>query len=219
MPPPPSASRFKTSLQFLFPPSRDIYTILDSAKAADYVVFLLSDETDVSGWGDTLLRCLQGQGIAEIVPIVQSPNPTTPPTPPPQATLKSLLSFIRYFFPSSQKVYNTSIASDASVAVRALCEGTPKDVSWREGRAWVVADSELGWVDDAEAEEGKGTLVVKGFVRGGRLSANRLVHLQNHGDFQIDKVRLTSPLSRFPSFSLLTRRDQRCLPARSSPPR
>jgi pre-rRNA-processing protein TSR1 len=63
--------RFKTSLQFIIPPARDLYTILDSTKAADYVVFLLSDETDVSEWGDTLLRCLQGQGIGEAVAIVQ----------------------------------------------------------------------------------------------------------------------------------------------------
>lgn len=70
-----SASRFKTSLQFLLPPARDIYAILDASKAADYVVFLLSDETDVSEWGDTLLRCLQGQGIGEVVAIVQVSSP------------------------------------------------------------------------------------------------------------------------------------------------
>ena len=77
------------------------------------------------------------------------------------------------------------------MTLRHLCEGIPKDVSWREGRAWVVNEGPLGWVEDAAAEEGKGTLVVQGYVRGGRLSADRLIHLQNFGDFQVDKVSQT----------------------------
>ena len=61
----------------------------------------------------------------------------------------------------------------------------------------------LGWIEDKEAEEGKGTLVVQGFVRGGRLSADRLVHLQNFGDFQVDKVRSPSFLDASSSSRLV----------------
>jgi pre-rRNA-processing protein TSR1 len=71
--------------------------------------------------------------------------------------------------------------------VRALCEGLPKSVSWREGRAWVVQEGPLTYLAGEESE--KGTVVMKGYVRGGRLSANRLIHLPNLGDFQLDKVR------------------------------
>jgi pre-rRNA-processing protein TSR1 len=65
----------------------------------------------------------------------------------------------------------------------------PKDVSWRENRAYIVNEGPLEFEDGTEeGGEGKGTLVVSGFVRGGKLSADRLVHIQNYGDFQIDKV-------------------------------
>lgn len=124
----------------------------------------------------------------------QSPSPASPPTAPPQATLKSLLSFIRYFFPSQTRIYNTSLPSDAAVTIRTLCEGLPKDVSWREGRAWVVDDGNLRWEEDEAAEDGLGTLVVRGYVRGGCLSADRLVHIPGAGDFQISQVRM--PLHR-----------------------
>lgn len=84
---PHSASRFKTSLQFLFPPKRDYFAILDAAKAADYVLFLLSDETDVSPWGETLLRSLQAQGVPEVVSVVQVRALARPSSPPFQAPL------------------------------------------------------------------------------------------------------------------------------------
>ncbi|CDZ97146.1 Uncharacterized conserved protein [Phaffia rhodozyma] len=191
------APRFKTSLQFLFPLAGDFYATLDSAKAADYVVLLLSDEEDVSEWGETLLRSFQSQGVPEIVAVCQSPNPTTPPTAPPSATLKSLLSFSTYFFPSLQKVYHTTTPSDASVTLRALCEGIPKDVSWRNGRGWLVNEStELGWTPSTNGEgEGaeQGTLVVRGYLRGGKWSADRLVHIPNFGDFMVEKI-ISAPL-------------------------
>lgn len=133
---------------------------------------------------------------------------------PPQATLKSLHSFLTYFFPALPKVYATATRNDAAVCVRALCEGLPKGVSWREGRAWLVQEGPLGWV---EGQDGKGNLVVKGFVRGGRLSTERLVHLPNVGDFQVDKVRSWRP--RFccssPPSALLTLRPRLLCPLRS----
>jgi pre-rRNA-processing protein TSR1 len=42
------------------------------------------------------------------------------------------------------------------------------------------------WKKNADDESG--TLVIEGVVRGARLDANRLVHLQSFGDFKIDKV-------------------------------
>lgn len=36
----------------------------------------------------------------------------------------------------------------------------------------------------------EGMLKVTGVVRGGRLSPNRLVHIPNHGDYRLSKVRV-----------------------------
>ncbi|GAA6003289.1 hypothetical protein JCM10207_001845 [Rhodosporidiobolus poonsookiae] len=99
-------------------------------------------------------------------------------------------------------------SSEATLIVRALCEKTPKGLRWREGRPRVLAET-VGWEKNAEKpgegeeadvpkgmeEEELGTLVVEGVVRGSRLSANRLVHLQGWGDFRVEKV-VAAPSAR-----------------------
>lgn len=70
-------------------------------------------------------------------------------------------------------------SSDRLNALRALSEGKPDDVRWREGRTWVLGEKSE-WED--------GVMKVTGIVRGAPLSVNRLIHLPNFGDFQIAKV-------------------------------
>ncbi|OCH93743.1 ribosome biogenesis protein tsr1 [Obba rivulosa] len=176
------ADRFKTSLQFIPLPYKQLYTTLDACKAADYVVFILSPNVEVDTWGDTLLRTLQAQGLPEVVTVVSSDEPMDSKEKP--GIMKSLLSFMQYFVPSQLRVFDMNTSSDALNAVRALCEGRPGDPKWREGRSWLLGEN-LEWED--------GTLRVTGVVRGMALSPNRLVHLPNHGDFQISKI-MSAPL-------------------------
>ena len=93
--------------------------------------------------------------------------------------LKSLLSFIQYFVPSQSRVFDMHHSADALNTVRGICEGKPSDVKWRDGRSWVLGEK-VDWVD--------GILSVTGVVRGAHLSANRLIHIPSHGDFQVEKV-------------------------------
>ncbi|KAH9935766.1 ribosome biogenesis protein tsr1 [Fomitopsis serialis] len=179
------ADRFKTSLQFIPLPYKQLYATLDACKAADYVVFVLSSTVEVDGWGDTLLRTLQAQGLPEVVTVVSSSDGPMEPKEK-SGIMKSLLSFIQYFVPSQSRVYDMHTGADALNAMRGLCEGRPSDVKWREGRTWVVGE-QVRWED--------GSLRVTGVIRGAPLSANRLVHLPNYGDFQISKV-MSAPLPR-----------------------
>ena len=161
-------------------PYRKFYAALDACKVADYVVFVMSPSNEVDAWGDTLLRTLQSQGLPELVTVI-------PPTPDLDAKSrtaiqKSLLSFIQYFIPSQNRVFDLHSTADRLNAVRSLSEGKPSDVRWRDGRSWILGES---------AEWNEGTLSVTGVVRGNPgLSANRLLHIPNHGDFQISKVRV-----------------------------
>lgn len=101
--------------------------------------------------------------------------------------LKSLLSFIQYFVPSQARVYDIHAASDTLNTLRILCEGRPTEVKWRDGRSWILGE-EVGWND--------GTLSISGIIRGAHLSANRLIHVPDFGDYQIAKVsHLLSDLS------------------------
>lgn len=176
------ADRFKTSLQFRLVPYGKFYDALDASKVADYVVFVLSPTVEVDTWGDTLLRSLQAQGLPEVVSVV-APDTSIDPKAR-SGIVKSLLSFMQYFVPSQTRVFDMHVSSDRINALRALSEGKPGDPRWRDGRTWMLGEA-VEWED--------GTLRVTGVVRGAPLSANRLVHLPNFGDYQISKVR--RPLS------------------------
>lgn len=173
------ADRFKTSFQFRTVPYGDFYTALDACKVADYVVFVLSTIVEVNTWGDTLLRTLQAQGLPDVVSVV-APNPALD-LKSRSAIHKSLLSFIQYFVPTQTRVYDLHTPSDCLSATRALSEGKPVDVRWREGRSWILGES-------AEWSDLDRTLKITGVVRGAPLSVNRLVHIPNFGDYQISKV-------------------------------
>ncbi|KAI0645813.1 ribosome biogenesis protein tsr1 [Trametes meyenii] len=178
------ADRFKTSLQFIPLPYRQTYAALDACKVADYVVFVLSPNVEVDQWGDTLLRTLQAQGLPEVVTVVSSDEPME--SKEKSGVMKSLLSFIQYFVPSQSRVYDMHHGTDALNTVRALCEGKPSDVKWREGRSYILGEK-VDWAD--------GLLSVTGVVRSAHLSANRLVHLPNFGDFQVAKI-VSAPLPK-----------------------
>lgn len=90
--------------------------------------------------------------------------------------------------PSLTRVFDfspSSPSSEVNNALRALCEGKPADVRWREGRPWVLAE-EVGFDDSMEG--GKGTLKVTGVVRGTPLSVDLLVHLTGREDYRISRV-------------------------------
>ena len=154
-----------------------MYAALDACKVADYVIFVLSPNVEVDKWGDTLLRTLQAQGLPEVVTVVSSDEPMDAKEKP--GVMKSLLSFIQYFVPSQTRVFDMHHGSDTLNTLRAICEGKPSDIRWREGRSWILGEK-VEWMD--------GILGVTGVVRGAHLSANRLIHIPNFGDFQITKV-------------------------------
>ncbi|KAF7315865.1 Bms1-type G domain-containing protein [Mycena indigotica] len=178
------AERFKTSLQLISVPYRQIYAALDACKVADYVVFVLSSSVEVDPWGDTLLRTLQAQGLPSVVTVLAPTDSLDTKSRPP--VLKSLLSFIQYFVPTQTRVFDLHVPADRLNALRAVAEGKPGDVRWREGRAWLVGE-EVEWED--------GVLKVTGVSRGAALSSKRLIHIPNYGDFQIAKI-LSAPINR-----------------------
>ena len=137
----------------------------------------MSPNVEVDTWGDTLLRTLQAQGLPETVAVI-APD-IDMDAKEKSGIQKSLLSFIQYFVPSQTRVFDLHTSSDALNALRTLSEGRPSDVKWRDGRSWILGE-QVDWNDSV--------LSVTGVVRGAPLSANRLIHVPNFGDFQIQKV-------------------------------
>jgi pre-rRNA-processing protein TSR1 len=168
--------RFKQKLQWVVL-QRDILAILDGCKIADFVVFVMSANEEVDAFGETILRSLSAQGVSNTIATVQHIESIEPVKRRPDVK-KSLLSYISHFFPETSKVHD--YGSDALNVVRTLCTQHPKGVHWRDSRSYLLVE-EVRW-DDAEG------LVIGGVVRGKGLKADRLVHIQGHGDFQIEKA-------------------------------
>lgn len=179
------AHRFKTSFMFLPVEYGRSWDALDTVKAADYVLFLFSPTVEVDDKGDTLLRTLQAQGLPTVISAVP-PDSFMPSTDQKSraAILKSLLSFMQYFDPFQTRVFDLSTSADTLNVLRSVSEGHPGEVRWRAGRSWVIGE-EVQWEE--------GTLKVTGVVRGARLSANRLIHIPDFGDYQLSKI-MSAPL-------------------------
>lgn len=105
---------------------------------------------------------------------------------------KSLLSFTRYFYPKADKVYSSDTSNESALLARALCEAAPGGTKSDEGRAYLIAEGseEVRWTPTGTREDGQetGRMEVVGTVRGGCLSADRLVHVPGKGDFQVEAV-------------------------------
>lgn len=62
--------RFRQSLQYI-PAKYDVVNALDVSRMGDFVVLVLSAEVEVEGQGEMILRAIEGQGISNVVAVVQ----------------------------------------------------------------------------------------------------------------------------------------------------
>ncbi|RPA94819.1 DUF663-domain-containing protein [Choiromyces venosus 120613-1] len=173
-----SIERFKQKIQWIVV-KRDLFSVLDACKVADFVVLLLSAKQEVDEHGELFLRGIEAQGISNTIPVAQYLETIEPAKRRPDVK-KSLLSYISHFFPTLNKIYALESEQESSNIIRTLCTSTPKGIHWRDARSYLLAD-DVRWSE----EEG---LVIGGVVRGKGLKADRLVHIPGYGDFQIEKI-------------------------------
>jgi pre-rRNA-processing protein TSR1 len=70
--------------------------------------------------------------------------------------------------------------------LRHLVNRRREGAAWRSIRPYIIADG-VNWASRDEAN-GTGTLAVTGYIRGGKLDVNKLVHLPGSGDFQLERI-------------------------------
>lgn len=169
--------RFKQKVQYLTPP-RDLFSCLDACRVADFVILVLSAEEEVDQLGEQILRCIESQGVSNVLTAVQNLDKTQPAKKRPDI-VKCLKNFIAHYFAAQEKIHDLSSRQDCSNIMRSLCTTVPKGIRWREDRSWMLID-DLRW-DESGA-------VITGTIRGRGLKADRLVQVGDWGDFQISKV-------------------------------
>ncbi|KAG0054160.1 hypothetical protein BGZ83_011856 [Gryganskiella cystojenkinii] len=178
-----TSDRFKQKLQFI-PLQRNYLDIMDAAKVADFIVFVMSAVEEVDEFGLRILTGIQSQGVPSVVPAVN--NLEQIPIKKRADIKKSLLSFTTHFFPEEDKVHALDNSSEGLNVLRMIANQLPKTIAWRDTHSYMLAESVA--FESNPSDPSVGTLRVTGYARGTHFNANRLVHLQNFGDFQLEKI-------------------------------
>lgn len=177
--------RFKQSLIYV-PVEKNLLTALDACRCADVIIFLLSPAEEPDEKGELLLKTIEGQGVSNVLTMVQNLNNVESAKTRSQTTA-SLKSYITHFFPTQEKVFSLDSESECANVVRSLCTTTPKGIKWREDRSWMLSETVL-WPNASNPAVTHGDVVITGVVRGKGLQANRLVQVGDWGHFQIEKI-------------------------------
>lgn len=177
--------RFKQNILYL-PVGRDLLPALDACRVADFVVLLLSPAQEAGEKGELILRAIEGQGVSNVLTMVQNLDKVEPPKRRLQV-VASLKSYITHFFPAQEKIHSLDLDRECANVIRTLCTTTPKGVKWREDRSWMLVE-DVEWPGESDSSNAHGEVIVTGVVRSKGLKANRLVQIGNWGQFQIGKI-------------------------------
>lgn len=169
--------RFKQRVQYLRP-ARELLQALDACRVADFVLLILSASQEVDEMGESILRCVESQGVSTVLVGVSGLDQVEPAKRRPDV-VKSLKSYITHFFPAQEKVHDIGSRQDCSNVVRSLCTTMPKGIRWREDRSWMLIEDCI-WNGH--------NVIVAGTVRGKALKADRLVQVGEWGDMQIERI-------------------------------
>ncbi|RKP03462.1 hypothetical protein CXG81DRAFT_9438 [Caulochytrium protostelioides] len=168
----------KQKLGFFPCNTRSLLPILDAVKAADFVLFVVSALEEVDVAGERLMTAIKSQGLTNYLTVVQHLG-TLGPKDHANAT-KALRTYMLHHFPSCEhKPFDLTNQTDLRKLKLVLCSQHLKGLTWRQYHPYVFAQS-------AAAETG--TLKVTGYLRGANLSAGHLVHIPDHGDFEIERI-------------------------------
>ncbi|XP_010140436.1 PREDICTED: pre-rRNA-processing protein TSR1 homolog, partial [Buceros rhinoceros silvestris] len=182
----------------------DLHTVLDLAKVADSLLFILDPADGWDSGGEHCLSCLFAQGLPSYALAV--PGATDLPPKKRIDARKKLAKAIEKRFPEA-KLFPLSTEQESSLLLRHLAAQKQRHLAFRDRRAHLLAYT-AQFVPSQERDL-VGTLKVSGFVRGQTLSVNSLVHIVGHGDFQMSQVDAPpDPLSLNPRVVKGQRRSQ-----------
>ncbi|XP_054429303.1 pre-rRNA-processing protein TSR1 homolog isoform X2 [Pteronotus mesoamericanus] len=169
----------------------DLHTVLDLAKVADTILFLLDP---LEGWdstGDYCLSCLFAQGLPTYTLAVQGIS-GLPPKKQIDAR-KKLSKVVEKRFPD-EKLLLLDTQQEAGMLLRQLSNQRQRHLAFRDRRAYLFAH-DAHFVPNEENNL-VGTLKISGYVRGQTMDVNSLLHIIGHGDFQMKQI--DAPMDPFP---------------------
>ncbi|XP_014888775.1 pre-rRNA-processing protein TSR1 homolog [Poecilia latipinna] len=183
--------RFKQRFTFLNQSTDDMHSLLDVAKVADSLVFVLDSTEGWDTYGDHCLSCLFAQGLASHALVCQGLSDISVKKRVDFRKALSKITEVR--FPDS-RLFPLDSDQDATLLLRHLGSQRQRKLGFRSRRSHLLAER-VAFTPNGPMEgsggggpSGLGTLRVSGYVRGCALHANRLVHISGHGDFQLSQI-------------------------------
>ncbi len=204
-----ASQRFKQRFSVLTPPCSDTVAVLDAVKVCDALVVVVEASTDgasfVNNTGVDTLCCARAQGLPNVVVVMSGLSAI--PAKQRSAAKKLCQRFVGTELGEASKIVEVDDlfkgagqAAQAAQLVRVLSETPSKDLSFRRGRSYMLAQSSRlvpATQDDgsplpsSSASSSSATatdLEISGYVRGVPLSVNSLVHLTGIGTFRMRRV-------------------------------
>ena len=164
-------------IQFI-PTKRNILEIMDAAKVANLVIFIVSANEQVDFFGERIMSLVKAQGISGTASIIQYVEGNQSGSSYSDI-IKSIEFYMQHHFTDEHRVF--SLERDNQKILQFITAHRLKTLHWRDRHSYIVAEH-LEYLPQSS------TLKISGIVRGASLSANRLIHIQNFGDFQIEKI-------------------------------
>jgi pre-rRNA-processing protein TSR1 len=176
--------RFRRNIMYM-PSTTHLLHALDICRLADWVILVLPADEALGSTEDELLRTIEGQGITNVVVVVQGLEASVPVARRSKhvAQLKADLSI---YFPTLEKINVLDNTADCASLVRSLCTATTKGIRWRDERSWMLVE-DITW-DETVNGFATSHVNVTGIVRGKNMNPDRIVHVPGWGDFQVGKI-------------------------------
>ncbi|XP_047450999.1 pre-rRNA-processing protein TSR1 homolog [Mugil cephalus] len=182
--------RFKQRFTFLSQSTADIHSLLDVAKIADSLVFVLDSTEGWDSYGDYCLSCLFAQGLPSHALVCQGVSDLHVKKRVESRRALSKITEVR--FPDA-RLFPLDSEQDATLLLRHLGSQRQRKLGFRSRRSHLLAQH-VTFTPNSAAEgtgdgpTGLGTLCVSGYIRGRPLLVDRLVHISGHGDFQLSQI-------------------------------
>ncbi|XP_069568523.1 pre-rRNA-processing protein TSR1 homolog [Brachyistius frenatus] len=182
--------RFKQRFTFLSLSTADMHSLLDVAKIADSLVFVLDPTEGWDGYGDYCLSCLFAQGLPTYALACQGVSDVQ--VKKRVESRRALAKITEVRFPDA-RLFPLDSEQDGTLLLRHLGSQRQRKLGFRSRRSHLLAQ-QVTFTPNSPAEgtgggpTSLGTLCVSGYVRGRPLQVDRLVHIPGHGDFQLSQI-------------------------------
>lgn len=176
--------RFRRNILYMPSTTRFLHA-LDICRLADWVILVLPADEALGGREDELLRTIEGQGITNVIVVVQGLESSVP-TAKRSRYVAQLKADLSVYFPSLEKISILDNVAECASLVRSLCTGTTKGIRWRDERSWMLVE-DVAW-DETANGFATSHINLMGIVRGKNMNPDRIVHVPGWGDFQVGKI-------------------------------